>query len=207
MKRDSKKNLTFKEIDAMSDDDVLVAVRAIYDSQRRDDVYEPNWVAMFWAGAYGDSNEADLGMYRSYLESVADSPHIATRMFGEEHVQEDGFLVATTSWIFAGRKSSTPIAHRGWIIIDREFSDGVKALERANRLGKGMPTHFWMAYSTRGPVGMSAMSGDEIGPCTSLAEVKAYIDEVANPMDDRGPSDPRGRWGASAKGVGGRSGE
>jgi hypothetical protein len=172
-----------KQIDKMTSNEVRAAVRTIYDSQCRQDNYEPKWIAMFWASAY--ENTGDVAEYRRYLKSVAKSPHLATRMMGVKHVQEDGFLVATTSWIFAGRKMASPVEYRGWIIIDRDFSQAVKTIERANGLGTGQPTRFFMAYSARGPVGVSAMTGDEIGPCTSLAEVKGYIDDIAT--DDDGP--------------------
>jgi len=196
-----EKAVAAKEVDAMSNQEVLATVRSIYGRQRRNDKYEPRWIGMFWADAYepvGPEEESEASEYRSFLKSVARSPHIVTRMTGHKHVQEDGFLVATTSWVFAGRKLCAPVEYRGWIVIDREFSDDVKALERANGLGKGQPTRFYMAYSTRGPVGMSAMTGNEVGPCTSLEELKAHLNEIANAFADRGPADPRGRWGAGS---------
>lgn len=169
-----------QQIERMTADEVRAAVRARYESQRRKDAFEPEWIGMFWAGAYETApDEEEVGVYRSYLKSCARGPHIVKRMSGHKHVQDDGFLVGTTSWIFAARAKATPIEYRGWIIIDRELSAEVKALERANSLGKGQPTRFFMGYNRRDAVGMSVMTGGEIGPCTSIAEVKAYIDEAA----------------------------
>jgi hypothetical protein len=184
-------------IDSMSDREALMAVQAIYDSNRRQDRYEPQWIAMWWADAFrvdellavpeslpnrqretrSEAVNELVGQYKSYLKAVARGPHLVTRMLGGVHVQDDGFLIGTTSWIFAGRAKATPFEHQGWTIISRELSDVVKALERANGLGRGQPTRFFMAYNARDAVGLSAMTGGEIGPCLSLDEVKAHIDE------------------------------
>ena len=163
-------------IDKMSDTEVREAVRGVYEKQRRADEYEPPWIAMYWAAAYAETGDVSEYDYRGYLVSLTQPPYIVFRSDRSRHVQEDGFLIATTSWIFAARAKSTPIPYRGWVIIDRELSDEVKALERANGLGRGQPTRFFMAYDHKSPVGLSACSGGEIGPCMSLDAVKEYID-------------------------------
>jgi hypothetical protein len=178
----------------MTDREALLAVQAVYNASRRHDQFEPPWVAMWWAHAFRvdellgipaapaktarQERAAEVvGQYRSYLKAVARGPYLVTRMLGVSHVQEDGFLIGTTSWIFAGRKNSHPVAYREWTIISRELSDDVKALERANGLARGQPTTFWMTFNPRDAVGASAMTGGEIGPCLNLREMKAYIDE------------------------------
>jgi len=185
------------QVESMTDRDVLMAVQAIYDASRRHDQHEPPWIAMWWADAFrvdellavpedlskrqretrSETVRELVGQYRSYLKAVARGPHLVTRMFGGKHVQHDGFLVGTTSWIFAGRATATPFEFRGWTIISRELSDAVKALERANGLGRGQPTTFWMAYNARDAVGLSGMTGGEIGPCLGIDEVRAHINE------------------------------
>jgi hypothetical protein len=181
----------------MTDREVLMAVQAIYDSNRRHDQYEPPWIAMWWADAFrvdellavpeslpnrqretrSEAVNELVDQYKSYLKAVARGPHLVTRMLGGKHMQHDGFLIGTTSWIFAGRAKAVPVAYRGWTILHRELSDEVKALERANALGRGQPTTFWMAFNPRDAVGLSGMTGGEIGPCLSLDEARAYINE------------------------------
>jgi hypothetical protein len=156
-------------------------MRAFYESRRRDDEYEPAWTHPLFLPAFSGEtpNKETVREMRSYLASIAKSPHIVTRMLGMKHVQEDGFLIGTTSWVFMGRALSSPVRYRGWTIINRALSTQVTDMERANQLGSGQPTLFFLAYNDAHAVGASAMTGDEIGPCTSLAEVKAYIDHMA----------------------------
>jgi hypothetical protein len=185
------------QVDAMTDREVLLAVQRIYNATRRQDQHEPSWVAMWWADAFrldellavpedlsrrqretrSETVSEVVGQYRSYLKAIARGPHLVTRMLGGTHVQDDGFLIGTTSWIFAGRAKATPVKYQGWTIVSRELSAEVKALERANGLGRGQPTTFWMAYNASDAVGLSGGTGGEIGPCMSIDEVRAYINE------------------------------
>jgi hypothetical protein len=146
----------------MNNAELKSAVQALYDSRRRHDAFEPTWISPYF-------EEAGEDQLRSILASVARSPHMVTRITGDKHVQEDGFLIGTTTWIFMGRSHCTPVTHKGWVIIDRELSSEVKALERANALGKNQPTRFYMAYRVESPA-------YDIGPCLSLRETIAFID-------------------------------
>lgn len=151
---------------------VIEDVKAFYNSRRRSDRYEPEWVAMFFEDLLGN-NKVDDDV-RSYHQTYK-TPQVVTRLSGDRWVQEDGFLVGTTSWIFMGRKFCNPIEHRGWIIINRTLSGAAFELDKSIS-DKPLGT-FFMAYSPRHQVGMSALSGNEIGPCRTLEEVKAIIDE------------------------------
>jgi hypothetical protein len=168
-----------RKVDEMTGPDVCAAIRAVYDGSRRSDGLEPTHPAMFFAPAFSGEADADtIEEYRSFLKAQDQPPYIVERITGGKHVVEKGVLIACTSWIFMARAQAIPKEYRGWIIIDRELSPEVKALESANKLGKGHPTRFFMAYRRDTVVGMSGMTGEEIGPCQSLAEVEECIDET-----------------------------
>jgi hypothetical protein len=147
-----------------------------YEAHKGDEKYEPNWIhPAFEVGYkivddpyYVDSDKGFIldGCYESItlpdgyvceaFPGLTDSP---------KRIMEDGFKVGTTSWIFMGRKNPAYQAvYRDWVILGRKWAkDGAIT---------------YMAYHPDKPMGLSAMTGEDIGPTFDLAQIKAAIDEM-----------------------------
>ena len=87
-------------------------------------------------------------------------------------VIEGGAKVGTTLWIFAARNQCQPEEYKGWVILNRSPAKEYEGFPK--------PGPVYMAYHPDKQMGLSAMTGDEIGPCPTLADTKASIDAVTH---------------------------
>lgn len=139
---------------------------AFYEKRKGQPQFEPDWVHPLFAAAYvvvvghGTSDDHHL-VKEAYAAIKTPNGQYDFPPFGRRTLEE-GFKVGTTSWAFLGRRLITPIEHRGWVICWRSHGNFAA----------------YMAYHRKRPMGMSALTGDEIGPCTSLEETKRVIGAV-----------------------------
>lgn len=138
---------------------------AFYEKRKGQPHFEPEWVHPLFAAAYavlgGHGTSEDRHLVKEAYAAIR-TPNGQYDFFPFRRTLEEGFKVGTTSWVFLGRHRITPVEHRGWVICWRTYG-GFTA---------------YMAYHRQRPMGMSALTGDEIGPCRSLEETKGVIDQV-----------------------------
>jgi len=138
-----------------------------YQSRRASDEWEPNWIhpAYEWARKVVNdeklTNEERQWAHQVVAAHRTPDHTVHETIFGQRTTQ-DGVSIGTTSWIFLGRKDTTPEEHDGWVVISRSY--------------RGWTA--WMAYHRDLPMGLSAMTGQEIGPCANKAEVLALVAEM-----------------------------
>lgn len=135
-----------------------------YQSRRASDEWEPNWIhpAYEWARKVvnGEKLTNDERRWAHQVVGSHRTPDhtVVETIFGQRTIH-DGVSVGTTSWIFLGRNDATPEEHGGWVVISRSY--------------KGWTA--WMAYHRDLQMGLSAMTGQEIGPCGSKAEILSLV--------------------------------
>lgn len=145
-------------------------IRAWYDAHRGDAAFEPNWTHPLFQAAF----EGDKEMLEAVKETLSLPDGSVVEAFpglpgGPKRLMEDGFKVGTTSWIFFGRKNP---AYRkivgSWVILGRRWA------------GNGAINY--MAFHKDRPMGLSAMTGQELGPSFDLAEIELAVqqDQPAN---------------------------
>ncbi len=135
-----------------------------YEAHRGDPRLEPRWTYSIFEAAFamvgGKAEENDdYFVNEAYGAITTPDGQYDFFPFGKRTLQE-GFKVGTTSWVFFGRHGNPQLEYCGWIICVRRYGNVVA----------------YMAYHPDRPMGSSALTGDEIGPCQSLDETKAYID-------------------------------
>jgi hypothetical protein len=135
-------------------------LKAYYESTRRYDEHEPSWVHPFFEPVL---NGSTLGEDHSIVARCIKRGAIEhTSWLGMPRIiDKDGWKVGTTSWMFMRRNQCTPVRYREWTVINATFRG----------------TTYWMAYGANNRVGMSVMTDNSIGPCLSLEEVTAFIDD------------------------------
>lgn len=98
---------------------------------------------------------------------------------GGKRIVQDGTKVGTTTWVFEGRAKCRPERHKGWVILHRDVAPAIREVGRES--GFEEVERVWMAYHPDRPMGDSAMTGREIGPCLSRDEVVAHIEKAQSP--------------------------
>lgn len=90
-------------------------------------------------------------------------------------IMHDGWKIGTPTWVFMGRSENQHARALGhdWVAVAREVPEDL-----AKNFDPRLPRLVWIAYNTKEPMGLTAISNNCIGPAI-------YFDELVSALESK----------------------